>query len=728
MLKFDPIFDPWLLILLWGIAAAGAISCYRRRYLRGKSRGQRLTLASSRCLVWLILLFLALRPSLSVLTTTEEKSRVIVLRDLSESMEILDMPGGRSRQQAVEDVIVKHKADFDVLIQSFDVEWYGFARDFRPLEEQAEVRRNGSALGDGLAAAAALPTGSPVDCIIVISDGISNSGRSHTDGAVRLAQRRVKVHSVIVGQSSYAGDFVDGIVMDIRCPPTVQNNKEMTIAVDGIFRGLAERDCRIQCLIDESLEIETVYRPTRNQEVFRKNLAVAIALEPGFHRLTVELPALAGEISPHNNRLSTYFKVKEEGIRVLYLESVIRPEYKFLKRLLAADEGLTLTAKSPFWLRTDAGRDFLRDLDVHRYDVLIIGDLERNAIARRTWRNMNDMVRNRGAGLLLLGGSLNLAPSFLAGNPIARTVPIIVGGGEPRVMQFRPRLVKANADHFLVEHLRRLGSDDLDWSAISMQGIRNSDITATTFAKTLIADENGMPLLAVDTYHRGRCAALATDCTWNWLFDDAAPGNMYPHLWTRMIYWLASREDGLTAQLGIFIGHSRFRSGDEIVVTADLMDDNNIAVAGANISLDVETLPDKGRRYRLPMVYESGRYIARFSPDRVGDFSLRATADWQGSELHSNALRLSVFEPRVEDKEIAANPAVMRAIAERTGGEFLRLEALGNLLKTLPREAKIVKVEKVESATTLWDRWWVLVAFLAAAGFDWIFRRRSGLP
>jgi uncharacterized membrane protein len=722
-LTFDPILKlPWLLGL-WSAGLLLSLWWYTRGDISDKLRRRRPWLMATRVLTWLALLFVALRPTHSEVALTEEKSQVVFVRDLSSSMNTLDMPGGMTRQAAVYNRLEELAPVIQELEKRADIEWFVFARNLESRDQESQLNRDATAIGEILAEFAIRPRTSPIDSIIVISDGINNSGRAPVDGAFKLAQQGLTVHGVAVGQTAFTGDFADGILSDLKCPPAVEHGKEMKLYVEGLLRGLADRDCTLDVLIDGKRVQQTKYRASSPEEQLYQMLQVPIDMGPGFHRLTVALQPLPEEVSPHNNQVSTFFKVKKDGIQVLYLESVIRPEYKFIKRVLERNQDLSLIAKSPFWLKTEQGRAFRRELDVHAYDVILIGDVQQDLLSHDTWDGLKNAVRNRGAGLALLGGSLSLQPEFLREVPISGCLPIVPRLGTAVVEQFSPRLVAENRGHFVVAGL---SDKPVPWHELKMQGLRNSQLESS--GTTLLADEHDRPLLVVGRERQGRVAVVATDCTWNWLTDDAAPKDMHPRLWTRLIYWLASREDGMTAQLSIATGDLRYKLGEEIMINGDLMDAGGATVTNANVALLATSLDGDGEAVEVPMIYEADRYVGLLNLPKAGAYSLRAHTTLADAEVTSNELRIVVYETRLEDQVIVANHDTMGALAARTGGQFVTLDELDKVLRDVSRQVKVVKVERVVSAIPLWDNWWVLAAIIAMLALDWAFRRRSGLP
>ena len=74
--------------------------------------------------------------------------------------------------------------------------------------------------------------------MLVISDGVNNTGMALRDAAMRLQSRNVPVHTVLVGQSEFGNGKVDALLLDIDSPAAVDRGQPMSVALEGVWRGL----------------------------------------------------------------------------------------------------------------------------------------------------------------------------------------------------------------------------------------------------------------------------------------------------------------------------------------------------------------------------------------------------------------------------------------------------------------------------------------------------------
>ena len=64
-------------------------------------------------------------------------------------------------------------------------------------------------------------------------------------------------------------------------------------------------------------------------------------------------------------------------------------------------------------------------------------------------------------------------------------------------------------------------------------------------------------------------------------------------------------------------------------------------------------------------------------------------------------------------------------MAKITGGRFYDIQTMGQLIEDLP-PGRPVPIEALPSVL-LWNRWWMLLAFLTLLVIEWVLRKRTGL-
>lgn len=86
---------------------------------------------------------------------------------------------------------------------------------------------------------------------------------------------------------------------------------------------------------------------------------------------------------------------------------------------------------------------------------------------------------------------------------------------------------------------------------------------------------------------------------------------------------------------------------------------------------------------------------------------------------------VEVVSASVENRNLSADPELMRRLAELADGQALSPAEVADLPAVVKRWRATRQISTRKSS--LWDRWWLLAGIVAAFGAEWFLRRREGL-
>ena len=177
-MKLELEATPQLLALaLIGAAIAVGLWAYLTRYPAVPARRRGILLAV-RLLALLALLVASLAPVLRYPETSRARNRLLVLVDHSGSMDLRDLPGGRSRREAADSAAASVTRElgrrYDVRTAAFDAGLGTFERD--PAKGVAYRGGGETALGDAIRFSLNRVDPDSVAAMLVLSDGIVNRG------------------------------------------------------------------------------------------------------------------------------------------------------------------------------------------------------------------------------------------------------------------------------------------------------------------------------------------------------------------------------------------------------------------------------------------------------------------------------------------------------------------------------------------------------------------------
>jgi hypothetical protein len=246
-------------------------------------------------------------------------------------------------------------------------------------------------------------------------------------------------------------------------------------------------------------------------------------------------------------------------------------------------------------------------------------------------------------------------------------------------------------------------------------------------------NEHGpLTVLAVQPFvGKGRSAALTVDTTYLWDRPMRARGleTPYPAFWGQLVRWLAgvdSRAGGAAPSLVVRPTPTHLRVGEQarlLVRLAGLAD----RVEEARVTCEAIPAGDPDARAREIELRRTapGLYAADWSPERSGVHRLRAGA-WEpgGQQVASDEIAVTVAERSPESEAVALDEALLRSLAEASGGRYVRLEELPELIDRLAETVAGAGVGAPTRRVRLYHFPVLLGALIVLLTTEWVLRRR----
>jgi len=379
-----------------------------------------------------------------------------------------------------------------------------------------------------------------------------------------------------------AGRPRDLRIADVRMPPYIFQGEELSVVVNPRSIGLAHLAGSITVQIGQ----RQATAPLAESE---GRLAPVVLRLPaptaGLHRVLITVSPQPGEATTANNSVYRWVNVLPPPVRVLLLAGTPTWDWRSLRDALTRTTWVQLHAG----LATPGDPLELPAAELARHDVVILCDLPRRALSDEQWGTLYTMVKDQGAGLLLVAG-VSL-PAEYAGHLLADLLPWPGGGpavwrtwpgGEPHWravptaagLQALPLAVDRE-----VSRLRWLGLGGF-YRYLAMPALRED-------ASVLLQEQETLaPLLTLRGFGNGRAMFLAMNEAWRWRADGPADLDRF---WQETVRCLAPQSAP---------GHELLPVGRFEAELADLAPDNHLlaewaaASGGAVVPLEqVDTVP-----------------------------------------------------------------------------------------------------------------------------------------
>jgi len=721
-----------------------------RRTTRPVTRRWKNLLIGLRSAVLMLLLLLLMRPVITTFEVNPQETYLAVLVDDSASMQIADVAGFESRQQAVADALYGEGGIVEGLADRYQVRTFAFNQTVRRVSgaEDLTAQGNASGLEQAMRQVAEQLGGLPLSAVVMISDGADNADTDPLLSARDFAARQIPVFTVGVGEELIPRDVGIG---SVSASQTLLDNSVFDVQVDLNHQGYSGQALTLR-VMDGETEVSAQQVTLASDGTRRVELEVSPERrEPILYELRVD--ELDGEIVLQNNRYQFLVDNSERPpLNVLYVDGHPRNEFKFIRRAVESDTSLRVAS----YLRTGPGRFYRQGIssplelsggfpttaeDLYQYEAVILGDIGRDFFSDEQLLMLQEFVAERGGGLLVAG----MLDDAFVDSVVADILPLTVSRSDmlPSNLQggirrgshatgelFAPRLTAAGE----FSELLRLDSDDAInrrlWAELpTLQGIYATG-RAKPGASVLLEhpslqyQSQALPVLATQRYGSGRSMSMNTASTWRWQMLMSAEDESHERLWRQMLRWLAQ---GALERVSINFDKPFYNAGDTVNVSVKVLDasyepDNNA-------SLWIQRTDPLGNAVDIAMewdINQDGTYVSRFVASDEGVYRVLVdVASAAGTGLETEKPAAFVVTPSLREFNNAGrDTGMLSRIADIGGGQYYDLSAARQLINDIDHVPGAYSREVQED---LWDRPWLLILLIALMCMDWMARRYRGL-
>ncbi|GIW96048.1 MAG: hypothetical protein KatS3mg110_4089 [Pirellulaceae bacterium] len=626
-------------------------------------------------------------------------------------------------------------------------------------------------LGDALQQTVMEQRGGPVAGIVVISDGQTNAGLAPHLAAVSAQEAGIVVHTVAVGSDRPPTNVR---VVDVEAPLRVYPGDRFELKAYIQAYQMEGRSLDVRLL---SAAATNQAAPTlEDQKTVRlgpdgTTATVEYQVTPpelGKRVYTVEVAAPPDDRQPQDNSKSTTVDVLEQRTRVLIVAGGPTREYQFVRNLLYRDRDV-ITA---VWLQSgepgisQEGDELLFEFprtwqEMSSYDCVLAFDPDWLQLDDDQVRLLERWVSEDAGGLLVVGGAI-YTPEWTrlrrGSDPRADLLKALYPVVFPTESSSRLDFASAGSDQpwpleltrdGLSEKFLWLDDDPLRSEAIwaSFSGVYGylpvRELKKGARAYAYLSDPSDSSLddrpaiyWASHYYGSGRVFFAASGEMWRLRALDEGHFNRF---YTKLVRWLAQGRLSRGSRHGLLLADKeRCSIGDQVVVTAILTDLERKPLQVPTVDASL-VAPDGSRQplvlRRLEHASREGEYQAQFAARQEGDYRVEVVLPQSTEEPLAVEVRCS--GSAVETRTVTRNDAVMREIAERTGGKFFTnlAEALGpgsadhpslvELLVPQDQEARLPGTPDRQFKERLHA--WLMALVAGALCLEWTLRRLNRL-
>ncbi len=711
-----------------------------------------------------------------------------VLADQSQSLRVKDNGESESRGDWLRRQLTNDSSGWQKTLEdNFQVRRYTFDANVQDVHDFAglEFDGNATALEHALRSAADRWRGQPVAGVLLFTDGNATDATAALAGLENVPP----VYPVVVGSASGLRDIaLDKVSVSQTAfedaPVTVQaevnahgfSGSDVVARLVEVTSGMSN----VVTQQDKSASGEESALSFRFQIQPDK---------PGLHFYKVETrvrdelggSAESREATLANNQQIVAVDRGEEPFRVLYVGGRPNWEFKFLNRAIEDDPQVHMPAviriakrepKFAFMGRAgESSNPLYRGFggtddetarydqpvimrlntkdelelrggfpktaeELFRYDAVIVGDTEADFFTHDQMVLLQRFVSERGGGFLMLGGAESFRQGNYAGTVIASILPVYLD---------RPAL-NESSDKWKLDLTRegwlqpwtRLRSTEAE-ERERLDGMRPTSVLnvvrdvkpgASVLATVVDENNNKHPALAVQRFGLGRTAAIMIGDLWRAGMRDEAAQKDLAKSWRQLVRWLVSdvpTRVAIHAETGADGNPSLVRL---VVKVRDEeykpMDNVNVQLTIRPAQLSTNTSTNDLQLLADASSSEAGTYQRDYVQNDAGARIAEAIATRADGTVIGRAKTGWAMDPAGQEfHSLTPNRAYLEALAKRTGGEVLTVDALPDFVRKLPQR----KAPVMESwSKPLWQEPAVYLFALGCFVAEWGIRRWKGLP
>jgi hypothetical protein len=586
--------------------------------------------------------------------------------------------------------------------------------------------------------------------VVVVSDFDQNAGPPPLASAQNL---RVPVYTIGVGPVS----AID-LGVDLQAPPLMKKEERSTVTVTLRQTGLNGESVPVTVTArrlggsgDGLRQEEALLVGTRSVELKGPVAPLEFAFTPketGRFEFVAEAPVLSGEVVEQNNRSSREVNIRDDFLRLMFVEYEPTWEWRFIKEVFYRDNLVGTRGFRTFLRSADpkvrqSNELFLPTLTPQRSeffanDVIFLGDMPAGTLSPRFCELVKEFVGKFGGGLVVIAGP-RFGPGQLAGTPLADMLPVVVDG-DNKVRDGREFSLQLTAAAEQIDFMQ-LGSDAAEnqraWTNLGplpwYQPVQRLHPLATALAvhpqDTCADGKTPQPLVAIRRYGRGEVVYLGFNETWR--LRRKYGELYYRQLWGQMIHRLGlSHVLGSQKRFVVRSDRPNYQVDDKVTLTVEAYDANfepltdekldDRKLVGELIAPERSGAVIEPQPLSIPQLRE-GVFEAHIPVPYGGEYRVRVKDPVTGDQ---SEVDFQVASLSAERRSAVRNVNLQQELADATGGRSYDLISASRLPAEIQPKLKDETTKKVFQ---LWDTWLGFGLVVTLMLSEWLVRKLNNL-
>ncbi|MFI5253166.1 MAG: vWA domain-containing protein [Bacteroidota bacterium] len=704
-----------IVLVIGGIIAAFA---YYRYTLPPLPPRRRILLSIVRSFSLALLLLLFFEPIIRIVHRDEQRPRIAVLIDDTQSMTVKDKQGERAalmRQWLHDDRLKK-------LPGPVEARYYTFSSKLRPgnpsVPDSIAFGGETTDLSTVFAQLKDRLVKENIQAAVVLSDGDYTVGKNPVYDAKSLG---IPIYAIGVGDTNEQKDIlVEKIVTNTVAYAETKVPVQITVRSSG-YNG---ENVEVHIAEGKNVLDRKMIQLAEGTREYHVDLSVE-PKEEGVKKYVVSVSTLPGELTDRNNSQTVFMRVLKSKLKILIFAGAPSPDVPAVRQALLEDSHFSVNVfvqknSTDFY----EGRFSQSQLD--SADCFVFIGYPGRITSPGLLTQLKDAI-DRTKKPLMFVASATIDYQKLA---VFQSYLPFTWNAAPGEMQVFPAVIDRYKNHPLITLEGGMTADawtelpPLNKNNTSFRAKAESQVLCAVSVQNVILPE---PLVAIRNVNRFRSYAITGQNVWQWRL--MAQGNphtekFFPLLMSNVIRWLTTKEDAKNVR--IIPSKQIFTTAEPVDFTAQVYDEQLEPMDNAEVNVDIHKA-DESSQIALHAV-GNGVYEGSAEGLGEGDYTYSGKVNANGRLYGEDAGRFSIGGVNVEFLETRMNKQLLEQLSFTTNGKYYDLAGSGSLNDDLLHANQFASKELVQaSEIELWNWQYFLAALVLLFAIEWFIRKINGM-
>lgn len=685
---------PWYFFLFCLLLGA-AFSCLLYFFDRKRLGKLQWWLGALRFLSVTLIAFLLLAPLVKRDIHQKEKPIVVVAQDVSKSLDYC-----KDSAYYHTDYAKDMQRLIDDLSKDYDVQCYTYGD---VLEQGVSTTPDYSTnISQALSDIAQHYAGRNLGAVVLSGDGIYNQGANPTAMAERA---NFAIYTIALGDTSLRRDAT---IANVRCNRIAYLGNQFPMEITVRATRL-KGEKRMLTVSRQGKQLFSKATSYSSDDYVTTETVLLDADQPGLHNYTIRIAPCDDEATLQNNTLQVAVEVIDGRQKIAILAAAPHPDVAALKQSIESNQNYEVSVF--------VGRQ-KEPLNLRDYDLLILHNLP----SATDFQVTNSSTAQCNIPTIYIIGAQTHLPSF---NNLHAGLEVITKLSKQQEVspQFNSHFSSFSLDESTCNHLLQMPP-----LVAPFGEYRVASGTQCLFTAKIGSVNSDQPLIAFSQQGGQRAAFVVGEGLWRWrLADYQANGSHsnFDALINKMVVYTSLQENKQRFRI---TSHPVFRQGEDVVLEAELYNDNYEPVNTPEVTIEISSDEEAhGKSDKYAFNRNGTGYYLNLGVLAPGGYSYTAHCASAPAGNQKLTGHFVVEALNLEALNLVADHSLLNTLAQTTGGAMLYPQQIDQLPQLLKQRSDMQPVIYSHTRyTQLLNLPLIFILIVLLLGVEWIVRKYNG--